>query len=66
MPALAPATAGTPPAPDEDIQTAGWSGEVTDPGVQDGNRMQFTGDGLDTGVRVMSMGTSGTVRGTGS
>lgn len=52
MPAVAPVTAGTQ---DGAVQSAGWSGEVKDPGAREGNRMQFSEDGLDTGVRVRSM-----------
>lgn len=59
MPPVAPATIRTPPEQDEHLRTAGWSEFGAD-------GMQFHGDGLDTGVRIMGMDRFGAVSETSS
>jgi hypothetical protein len=57
MPPVAPATGGAASDRYDGIRSEDWQTEVNDPYSHDsGDRMQFSGDGLNTGVRVL--GTS--------
>lgn len=54
MPAVATATAGSSLGENERIFTNGQPEQVNEPNVQDDDQMKFSGDGLNTGVRVLS------------
>lgn len=54
MPSVAPATGGAASDGYDGIRSEDWQTEVNDPYSHDsGDRMQFSGDGLNTGVRVL-------------
>lgn len=54
MTALAPATAGTTSEKDEGIRSEDLPGDANNASSQDSDRMRFSGDGINTGVRVLS------------
>ena len=56
MPAVASATGEAASVQDDGIRSEDWQAEVSDRSSRDsGERMHFTGDGLNTGVRVLGM-----------
>lgn len=58
MPPVAPATGGATSDQDDGIRSEDWPTEFNDPFSHDsGNRLQFSGDGLNTGVRVLGAQT---------
>jgi hypothetical protein len=55
MPPVAPATGTAASDRYDGIRSEDWQTEVNDPLSHDsGDQMQFSGDGLNTGVRVLS------------
>lgn len=56
MPPVASATGEAASDQDDGIRSEDWPIEVTDHSSRDsGEQMHFSGDGLDTGVRVLGM-----------
>lgn len=55
MPAVASATAGTPPEQDESIRARDHYEEVNRQSSQGSDRKKFLGDSLDTDVRLLGM-----------
>ncbi|KAJ5114389.1 hypothetical protein NUU61_000148 [Penicillium alfredii] len=56
MSSAAPAVPGSTPGRDENIRSEDWPEEVNAQYNTDNERVQFSGDGLDTGVRVLGDG----------
>ena len=56
MPPVASATGEAASDQEDGIRSEHWPTEVIEPPSRDsGDQMHFSGDGLDTGVRVLSM-----------
>lgn len=56
MPPVADATGEAAPVQDDGIRSDDWPTEFSDRSSRDsGKRMYFSGDGLNTGVRVLGM-----------
>jgi UDP:flavonoid glycosyltransferase YjiC (YdhE family) len=56
MPPAADEAAETSSGQNGGIQTEDWADGISEPSSHEGERMQFSGDGLHTGVKVMSDG----------
>jgi hypothetical protein len=54
MPPAADEAAETSSGQNGGIQTEDWADGISEPSSHEGERMQFSGDGLHTGVKVMS------------
>jgi hypothetical protein len=64
MPA-APAAAESSSMQQEGILSENWPEEVSEPSSSGSDRLQFSGDGLNTGVRVLGANSIDSIKRTG-